>query len=175
MLLSLLALISAMFGYRWLAAMRVAANRSQPPHNIGSHANMDGLHELSSKGMMFLAPATGEVDTNIVSALRAVDNLDIFGAYLPTNKSVNGAPVYAKQQYLDSFDEEDHELNMWHFSEAKQWYVGPRDRVGSSYGVVKAQVQRWGAGGIPHVPTKGWEVHDGSNWLQSGVQCLSPA
>jgi hypothetical protein len=136
---------------------------------------MDGLHELGSKGMIFLAPATGEVDKNIVIALRAVDNLDIFGPYLPTNKSVNGAPVYAKQQYADSFEEEDHELNMWHFSEGNQWYVGPRDRIGSPYGVAKAQVQRWGAGGIPQVPTKAWEIHDGSSWLPSGVQLLSPA
>ena len=182
-LVSLLVIGLLLFGWCWLASLRVVAKRSQPPDNLGAHSSNDALRDLERRGMRFLTPANGEVDVSIIDGLRATDNLDVFGQYMPTNRSANGAPVYAKVVYVDSFDEEDYDIIAWHIrggSVHGQWYIGPKDRIGTGYGIVKANVQGWDPRGVPVLPVDGWEVatidvHATANtrWLKSGVRFLS--
>ena len=146
----------------WLSSLRVESQRSQPPDNFGHNANMDSLVEGEHATSKILVPAVGPLEDRILRALRDLDLCDIFGMYAPINRSEGGAPVYVKKEYMDSFEDEDFELFVWHVwvnSRLGQWYIGPRDRVGTNFGIAKSKMQAWDRG-VPQFPIDGWEIQN---------------
>ena len=170
--ISVLVLCLLFVFWRQLSALRVTAQLSQPPDNIGHNARLRVADY--EPDVQFLAPAVGIIEEGTRRRLLAADNLDIFGPYLPDpNRSANGAPVYAKRMYINSFVDEDIELCIWYVRSGHvhgQWYIGPKDRIDTNYGIAKADVVGWGAGGVPALPSEGWHVADVEAPLSAPVE-----